>query len=175
MNLLLIGLRGSGKSTLGRLLAAELGAAFVDLDDETPGVLGAAGVREAWDRHGEDGFRKAEVVALARVLREDGRVVALGGGTPTAPMAAELIADERAAGRARVVYLRATPATLRARLGDSDNAHRPSLTGAGVLDEVEQVFARRDPAYLGLADRTLEVDGLTPAAAVDELRRVWRG
>lgn len=167
---LLIGLRGAGKSTLGRELAAEMGRNFVDLDDVTPQALGARNAREAWETHGEAKFREAEVAALRRVLKKPGQVVALGGGTPTAPGAREVIATEQREARAVVIYLRADAASLRERLAQSDNAHRPSLTGAGVLDEIEQVLEKRDGLYLALADEAVEVGGLGRAEALAQLR-----
>lgn len=169
-----MGLRGSGKSTIGRLVAAALGRTFIDLDDVTPGVLGAASVREAWDRHGQEAFRRAEVIALSSVLQGDGRVVALGGGTPTAPMAADLIDDERRAGRCVTIYLAATAVTLRARLAGDDNAHRPSLTGRDPLTEIEDVLAARDPLYTRLADVRLGVDRRSPEEVVGEITGWFR-
>lgn len=165
MTLVLIGLRGSGKSTIGRAAGAALGWAFVDLDDLTPGVLGAASAGEALKTHGEAAFRDAEATALAGVLaaaeKNAGRVViALGGGTPTAPGVPELL---RGAG-ARAVYLRATPRTLRERLVHTDLRTRPSLTGRGVLAEIAAVFERRDGVYSALAAElgtVIDVDGLS--------------
>ncbi len=78
-NLILIGLRGSGKSTIGRLAAARLGRAFVDLDDLTPRELGCSGVADAWARFGEAAFRTAEIAALKKVLALTDHVIALGG------------------------------------------------------------------------------------------------
>ncbi len=114
MNLALIGLRGAGKSAVGRMVADRLGLEFVDLDDETPRVLGVERAREAWDSFGEEAFRRAETVALAKALSIEGRVVALGGGTPTAVLAPELLEHERAGRRLVVVYLKASAETLRA-------------------------------------------------------------
>jgi len=155
-DVVLIGLRASGKSTVGRLLGAALGREFVDLDDVTPRLLGSDDVRGAWSAHGEAGFRAAEARALAQELSGAGRVLALGGGTPEAPGAAAMLRDARDAGRAVVVYLRADAAVLRERLRQADNANRPSLTGAGLLDEIEDVLARRDGAYSALADLVVE-------------------
>lgn len=169
MHLLLIGLRGSGKSTLGWALAQALKRPFVDLDHRTPHVLGCSSVAEAWQTHGEPAFRHAETVALAAALTETVQIIALGGGTPTAPMAADLIADERQHGRARVIYLRGTPATLRARLATAENSDRPSLTAAGTLAEIDAVHAARDPLYRSLADAVVEIDGSTPASALAAL------
>lgn len=156
--LVLMGLRGSGKSTLARELAARSGASSIDLDEWTAAGLGCATVREAWDRHGENGFRAAEVGALRRALASDARIIALGGGTPTAPGAADLLGEARDQNRIALIYLRCTPSELRARLAGDPAAmsNRPSLTGADPLDEIAAVFAARDPVYRALASRTLD-------------------
>lgn len=162
--LLLIGLRGSGKSTIGRALALRLGRPFVDLDDLSPGVLGCEDAAEAIRSHGEPTFRRAELAALQDVLRshaDPAPIVSLGGGTPTAHGVTELIDAYRASGRVRVVYLRATEATLRARLERADNAHRPSLTGKGVLEEIGVLLNLRDTLYTQVADHIVGVDSKT--------------
>ncbi|MBX3361262.1 MAG: shikimate kinase [Phycisphaeraceae bacterium] len=170
LTIILIGLRGSGKSTLGRALALENARAFVDLDELTPRILSRASVAEAWEKDGEEAFRKGETLALAKALATPGAVLALGGGTPTAPGAKEMLVEQQRAARAIVVYLRASAPTLRQRLSGADNASRPSLTGSGVLDEVEGILARRDPLYLALADEVVEVDGLSQSEALVMLR-----
>lgn len=172
MNIILLGLRGCGKTTAGRLLAARLARPFVDLDDVTPGELGAATVAEAWARHGEPAFRHAEVMALTRVLSRDGQVIALGGGTPTAPGAPHLLELTAAQGRAVIVYLRAPADVLRARLAGVSNANRPSLTGLGVLEEIEGVLSARDPLYRELAQHVVETGTLTPEGTADVVARV---
>jgi shikimate kinase len=171
---LLIGLRGAGKSAVARALADRLGRLAVDLDALTPVYLGESTTGDALRLHGEPAFRDAESRALRDMLAswvagDPGRIIALGGGTPTAPGAAELIREERAAGRARVIYLRATEATLRARLAATDVSQRPSLTGAGTLEEIGTLLARRDGLYRGLAELTLDVDTLSLAEVVDRL------
>ncbi|MBY0262467.1 MAG: hypothetical protein K2Q20_08995, partial [Phycisphaerales bacterium] len=83
--IVLIGLRGSGKSTLARLLAKRLGLIPVDLDDRTPGFAGQPTVAAVFANLGEPAFREAEARALRQALAEPGIVLALGGGTPTAP------------------------------------------------------------------------------------------
>lgn len=159
MNLILLGLRGSGKSTLGRKLARRLAWPFIDLDHLTPGEAGEATVADVFQNQGESAFRAAEARALAKVLAGDGQVIALGGGTPTVPGAVGLMEQARAAGRARLIYLRASAATLRRHLADARNAHRPSLTGKGILEEVEDLLAQRDGPYRALADVVIETDG----------------
>lgn len=154
-NLVLIGLRGSGKSTLGRALADALQRRFIDLDRITPGLLAMPDAATALRTLGEESFRLAEFQALKETLLSPGQVVALGGGTPTAPGAAALLRRERDAARARVVYLAASPQTLADRLAETDLADRPSLTGKGVLEEIADLHAARDPLYRELADLTL--------------------
>lgn len=168
--IILIGLRGSGKTTLGREFALESARDFIDLDDVTPRFAGCRTVTEAWHRHGEEGFRTAEARALVDALRNQGIVLALGGGTPTAPGARDMLVERQRTARAVIVYLRAGADTLRRRLSNADNAHRPSLTGAGILEEIDAVFERRDPLYLALADEVVEVDGLSTAEALVGLR-----
>lgn len=167
-SLVLMGLRGSGKSTLGRLVAQRTGLAFVDLDLVTTALLGEGTLAELWAQHGEAAFREAEVRALReRVLAAGlpGQVVALGGGTPTAPGAAELLRDAVSRGGIELVYLRGSPEELRSRLARTDTASRPTLTGDGTLDEIGRVFAARDGGYRALASRVIEID----ARSVDEL------
>jgi len=172
MNIILLGLRGCGKTTAGKLLAARLKRPFVDLDDVTPRELGAGTVAEAWTKHGEPAFRHAEVMALTRVLSRDGQVVALGGGTPTAPGAPSLLEHVAALGRAVIVYLRAPAEVLRERLLSANNANRPSLTGLGVLDEIEGVMAVRDPIYRELARHVVEAGRLSPEETVQAVARL---
>ena len=170
MAIYLLGLRGSGKSTVGPLVAASLSTAFVDLDDITPGILGHATAADALRAHGLPAFRAAERLALddPRVLAAG--VIALGGGTPThPPCEAEL--RRRASLGDRLIYLRATPATLRERLASTNLAARPSLTGAGVLDEIESLWAQRDPLYQSLATTIIEVDGLSDRLVADRAQR----
>jgi len=161
MNIALIGLRGSGKSTLGPHVAGSLQRGFIDLDRLIPGRLNAANIAQAWATHGEAGFRTAELEELRRVLEMyDDQIIALGGGTPTAPGVADLLRKHRSTGDLRIFYLRGSAGTLRARLAIADNAHRPSLTGANPIDEIDAVLAARDPLYRSLADVVITIDDL---------------
>jgi len=173
-SIVLMGLRGSGKSALGPRLAERLGRPFIDLDAVTVAYLGEGTLRELWDRHGEARFRQAEYRALVNQAfprTNPGPVVALGGGTPTAPGAADFLRNARARGLCVTVYLRAAPETLRARLATADNTDRPSLTGADPLGEIDAVHAARDPLYRELADAVVETDGLDEAAALERVVR----
>ena len=172
--LVLIGLRASGKSTLGVQLAARTGRAFLDLDERTRLDLGAHTVREAFEERGQAAFRAAEARALRAVIGEVNRgspgIIALGGGTPTAPGAEALLRAWQREG-ATLVYLRAPAAVLakrlRAALGD-----RPSLTGADPIDEIEAVLAQRDALYMALADAVVDAS-VNRDEAVDAVLRAW--
>ena len=182
--LILMGLRGSGKSTLGRALAASFDAPFTDLDERTAAHLGAPTAGEAFRRVGEPAFRIAEAEVLAKVLAkvpeearaETPHILALGGGTPTAPGAADLIARARREGHAYVVFLDPPLEVLAARLR-AETGDRPSLTGRGVVEEMEEIAARRRPLYAALADLVVGQDAcdaageLSQAAAIERVAR----
>lgn len=164
--IVLIGLRGSGKSTLGPRLAERLGLRFVDLDERTAALLGSAAPGEALRTHGIDRFRMAEAEALCATLDEGVGVLALGGGTPTAPGAADLLRDRAQQGRLQMLYLHASPSLLAERIAASGAPERPSLTGADPAAEVGTLYAQRDPLYRGLAQGVLHTDGVSEDAAL---------
>lgn len=164
MNVLLMGLRCSGKSTLAPVLAARLGFSSVEMDELVARDLGCASAGEAIAKS-EAEFRKTEALVLARVLKKDSCVISAGGGTPTAPDAPDLIRDAQDRGRLCVLYLRATAGELQRRMR-LDTTLRPSLTGRDPVAEVPQVFAKRDAMYESLADMTIEVDSLAAEQVV---------
>lgn len=169
MHVLLIGLRCSGKSTAGKLLARRLGWPFIDLDEKTAARMRCANAAEALRTEGEAAFRVAEMQALREVLAvREPTVIALGGGTPTAPGAPALLLDAQAGRVAVVAYLRATPELLAERLRADGEQSRPSLTGAPAADEVATLFLRRDPLYSRLADKIIDASG-TPEEVVAQL------
>lgn len=132
---------GAGKSSVGRALAARLGREFVDTDAEIEKAAGAS-VREIFEREGEAGFRARERAAIDALA---GRpvVVALGGGAIAQPGAAE-----RLAASGTVVWLRARPETLAARVGDADA--RPLLRGLGPearIARIAELAAAREASY----------------------------
>lgn len=176
-SILLIGLRASGKSSLAAALAQRLGRPMLDLDDETAKYLGSGTISELFARYGEARFRAAEYRALVNQAfprTNPGPVVALGGGTPTAPGAADFLRAARANGQGVVVYLRAEPAVLRARLASADNRHRPALLGSDVLEEVGALFAARDPLYRELASTEVDASA-APADVLDAALRALAG
>ncbi|MGA0059563.1 MAG: 3-phosphoshikimate 1-carboxyvinyltransferase [Planctomycetota bacterium] len=140
----LVGMRGAGKSTLGRALAEALDLRFVDTDDA---FLAAHGPISSFvTAHGWDAFRDREAEVVAASVAP-GRVVALGGGSVDRAATAGLVAD-----RALVVWGRERRETLAARLAA---APRPALTGLDPADEIATVLEHRDPIHARLSDLEL--------------------
>lgn len=170
-SVILMGLRCSGKSTLGPLLAARRSARFIELDDETARLTGHASAGAALAALGEAAFRQAEARALAAVVDDlaarGPAVIALGGGTPTAPGAPELLARVKATG-AVVLYLFAPAEVLAARRLTSPG-NRPALTGLGATEEVRSLLAQRHALYESLADFTVISRHQLPEDAVQAL------
>ena len=169
MNVLLIGMRASGKSTIGAALALRLDARFYDLDDVVANEMGHPSAAEAIHVAGFDRFRMTESRMLDTLLRDDRAVIALGGGTPTAPGAKGMIQQARTSNTARVVFLDESVDEIRSRIAKDGVSKRPPLLGTDSVAEVEQVLSQRHPAYLELADVVIRPAGRDVAALVAEI------
>ncbi len=167
MNIVLIGYRGSGKSTIGKRLASLLSRDFVDTDAL---IVQAAGktIRDIFEAEGETGFRRHESDAIASLAARDGLVIALGGGAVLNPANMAALKAHR---NATVVWLRATPEILHARIeaDTATNATRPNLTAGGGLAEVQKLLAMRTPLYAAACDLTLDVAAISTEQAAAEL------
>ena len=151
--IVLVGLMGSGKSTVGRLVAARLEQGLADSDTAIQAATGAT-VRELWESGGETSYRALESrVVLDAIAQDPPVVIAAPGGVVLDP------AVRAALRSAFVVWLRADPATLAARVRPGD--HRPLLG-----DDPQAVLARmaveRAALYGEVADAVVDVDGLEP-------------
>lgn len=177
MIVLLIGPRGSGKSTVGRELARKRGGQFIDTDELVLASFDEPTVTEVWARRGEAAWRQAEVRVLRSCLASDATIVALGGGLPTIEQARDEIDHARRQGRARVIYLHCDAAALRKRLALAPG-DRPPLRGASALAEIQEILAAREPAYRAMADDVVDVSQRTPQDALEAvdtaLRRTLR-
>ncbi len=174
MNLVLLGYRGSGKSTVGRLAADRLGMTFADVDELTVQRFGGMSIADIWKTHGEPAFRDRECEVVRELLGGRGQIIAFGGGTIMQPRARDLLMSAKDAGSARCVYLAADPAVLHRRIAADANssATRPSLTAlGGGLEEIEHVLAERGPAYRAAADAVVDVTSLDVEQAVQEVVR----
>ncbi len=155
MHLVLIGLRGTGKTTAGRATADLLARPFIDLDDRAAAVCGMDAAT-CFATRGEQAWREAEADALHAGLAEPTpSIIALGGGTPTAPGAASLLQESRVRASIRIAWLDATPEILAERI--AEDAGRPPLTDLDPLAEMREIDARRRPIFERLADERLDV------------------
>ncbi|MDA0295521.1 MAG: hypothetical protein O3A19_05615 [Planctomycetota bacterium] len=167
MHLILIGLRGSGKSTAGRATADLVSRPFIDLDDRTQAVCGTD-AKTCFEERGEIAWREAESSALRRAIDEPHpSIIALGGGTPTAPNAEAMLQEARRKGLGRIVWLKDTPANLATRI--VDDQRRPALSGLEPTEEMQLMLERRGPIFSGLADAEIDIDNRPLSAVVAEL------
>lgn len=161
--IVLVGMRGAGKTTVGALLARALGWTFDDLDELALARTGLGSVRDVFAERGEAGWRLLEAEALAQhgAARADGPghgcVLAVGGGAPCDDRCRELLLRARAAGW-RIVWLRASLPALVERLRGNEG-DRPRLTAAAFEEELAQLDSVRSACYGRLADDTIDADG----------------
>lgn len=165
MSIVLIGYRGSGKTTIGKRLADRLWQPFVDVDDLIVKKSGRPNIKDIFEQDGEPVFRDLETQAVKEVAALSEHVIGMGGGSLGREENRRLLKD---AGH-KVIYLKCEPAELHKRIHADPQtaATRPSLTGlGGSLDEVRKLLAEREPAYREMMTAELDVTHLTPEEAV---------
>jgi shikimate kinase len=144
----LVGLPGSGKSTVGKQLARRMVIPFFDSDHVIEQRLGCS-IREYFEREGEERFREMEQEVLGELTRGEACVLSTGGGS--------VLRSENRANlhqRCRVVYLRSTPEEVFRRLRHDRN--RPLLQVADPLQRLRDLYAMRDPLYRETAHHVIE-------------------
>jgi shikimate kinase len=137
--IVLVGLMGAGKSTVGKRLAKRLGLPFVDSDDEIEDAAGYSAA-EMFDRYGEADFRDGERRLVARLIDGTVRVIATGGGVFVDPRTRKLLNE-----RAITIWLDASLDTLTERTGRRDT--RPLLRTGDRKDTLGKLSESRGPAY----------------------------
>jgi shikimate kinase len=153
-NLFLIGYRCTGKSSVGRLLAARLGRSFVDTDSRVVSE-NRMSIREIVDNRGWQAFRRFEHTALQQICAMDRQVVATGGGVVLDADNVKLMKES-----GRVIWLRASPDTIKTRMMQ-DRASvtlRPALTSTDSISEIEETLAEREPLYKHAMDLAVDTD-----------------
>ncbi len=143
-NLVLVGMMGSGKTTIGRALAKHLGKAFVDSDEEIQKRTGVT-IPHIFDVEGEAGFRQRETAAIGDLVGGDNLVLATGGGAVLLPQNRELLQQNGI-----VIYLKASVHDLWLRTRNDRN--RPLLQTGDARAKLTELFQQRDPLYRQVAD-----------------------
>lgn len=162
--IVLIGPRGSGKSTVGLLLANRTGLPFVDADFELEKRAGRT-IREIFASDGEAAFRDLEAEMLDDLLGRGSIVLATGGGVVIRPENRQKIC---AAGF--VVWLTGSVEALWQRVqADPETASRRPDLGVGGTEEIARTIAQREPLYCECADLTVVTDGRSPEQIVNDI------
>ncbi|QSP96091.1 shikimate kinase AroK [Marinobacter salinisoli] len=157
----LVGPMGAGKSTIGRLLARELGYQFMDSDRIIEERCGA-NIPWIFDVEGEEGFRQRETAMLKELSGQENAVVATGGGAVMRPENRAILKQG-----AVVIYLKTSIEQQVERTRRDRN--RPLLQNEDPEAVLRNLFAIRDPLYTGLADIVMYTDRKSPRLVVRQL------
>ena len=158
MNIYLIGMMGSGKSTVGKTLSEKMHKPFVDLDSEIEKAAGKS-ISEIFDIDGEEQFRKMETKQLKQYSES---IVACGGGIVLKDENREFINENGI-----VILLLATMGELTQRLSNSGN--RPLLANDNTEEALTKLWMERQIDYLETANFTIETDGKNPKQLTEEI------
>jgi shikimate kinase len=166
MNIVLIGYRGTGKSTVGRCIAERLSWTFLDADEVLEQRADCT-IREIFSQQGEFVFRDLESTILQELCTHEQQVLALGGGVVLREANRALLKSPQQ----RVVWLQADAETLFHRIhGDPTTAERrPALTNIGGIAEIVQLLAVREPLYRDCAEFTIATAERSPHHIADEI------
>jgi shikimate kinase len=164
-HVVLIGLPGSGKTTVGKLVADTLQAPFVDIDAIVARKEGRP-ISMIFAEKGEAVFREMERVEMEAALGGTPAIIAPGGGWAAQPGALSSVQQ-----RGLVVYLKTRAETAASRAAPQGN--RPVLMGEDPALQMRQLLKEREPFYV-LADATVETDRKAPAKVVEEIVRLAR-
>lgn len=155
----LIGLPGSGKSTVGRQLARRLGLPFVDVDQAIEARIGCS-IRAYFEREGEQSFRDLEAVVIDEVSQGPTSVISTGGGAVLRPENRQCMRR-----RGHVVYLRSSPEELYRRVRHDRN--RPLLQVDDPMAKLRELHAERHPLYTQTAHFTIDTGRPSVATLVN--------
>ena len=159
-HLILVGLPGVGKSTIGRAAARQLGRPFLDFDQEIERRSGMS-IREIFRLHGEEHFRAQEFELTKELSTTGGMVLSPGGGWITQKISVELL---RSVGR--IIYLRASPEAVARRLRRVET--RPLLAGRDPVVALRELYAKRQALY-ETADTVLDTERLARQQLIAKL------
>lgn len=166
MNLVLIGYRGTGKSTVGKCVAARLRRELLSTDAEIVKSSGQT-IPQLVEQHGWEYFRNLETKMCQELAGQDGLVIDTGGGAILRPQNVEVLKRT-----GKLFWLTASVETITKRIGS--DTQRPSLTGAkSFVDEIQDVLRERLPKYQAAADYVIETEGKSVTQVADEILALW--
>ncbi|MFN3484252.1 MAG: shikimate kinase [Planctomycetota bacterium] len=167
MNVVLIGFRGSGKTTVGKALAARLGREFIDCDEYIERKTQLS-IREIFERWGESHFRNLESEAIAELAKLDGKVIATGGGAVLRYKNIQILKRN-----GKIFHLEVSPETAFRRIeaDGSTRQRRPALTDKDPFTEIREQIELRRPYYHQGADVTVATDDRPVEEIVREILR----
>lgn len=167
--IILIGYRGTGKSTVGPLLTERLGWSFIDADVQLESDSGLS-VADIFASEGEEGFREREMTLLIELLQRENLVLATGGGVILRPENRTLMQES-----GFVVWLQASAPTIWQRIQADPTTvkRRPRLTSRHGLDEVVHLLALREPLYRQTAHFELNTEEMSPSELVATIVEAW--
>lgn len=160
-NIFLIGFMGVGKSTIAKILAKELDAELVEMDETIEAEAGIT-INEIFEKYGEQYFRDLESALVERIANKGGAVVSCGGG---AVLREENVASMKKNGK--IIFLSATPETIFERVRHSTN--RPLLNGNMNVEYIAQLMERRRAIYEQAADVVIATDKKEKQQVVEEI------
>jgi shikimate kinase len=160
-SIVLVGMMGSGKSSIGRRLATRLGLPFADADTEIEAAAGGMTIPEIFAEHGEPAFRSAEARVIARLLDHGPQVLATGGGAFMDEQTRMLISQKGVS-----VWLKADPDVLLRRI--RRRSDRPMLQTEDPVATLHALLAARTPTY-ALADLSVQSRDVPHEAIVDDI------
>lgn len=169
MNIVLIGLMGSGKSAVGRVLARRLGRPFLDTDALITEEAGMD-IPAIFAREGEAGFRERERNMILRVAARRNQIIATGGGAAVDPGNRLRLRQT-----GLVIWLQAPVEILYQRAVSEGVQKRPLLAGDEPLEKLRQLAQRRAPAYADAAHRAVETGDATPEEVADRILQIMQG
>lgn len=165
-HLVLVGLPGAGKTSVGRLAAERLGRAFLDFDEEIERRAGRS-VAALFAGDGEAAFRAREAELSAELADREAMVLAPGGGWMANHLAAATLRPV-----ARIIYLRVSPGAALDRMGPA-RATRPLLAGVDPRAALDALLHRREAVY-AMADHVLDTDALSVDEVAESLVAITR-
>ncbi|MDD3861811.1 MAG: shikimate kinase [Candidatus Gracilibacteria bacterium] len=150
MNIILTGLRGSGKSKIGKLLSEKLNFKFIDIDKEIEKNENMS-IKEIYEKHGWEYFRKKEKEAVKNLIGEDETIISLGGGTIVDPKNKKILKE-----LGTIIYLERSPEDCYKYLKKAKTERPPLTKTADQLSELQKIYEERKAIYKTCSTYTIK-------------------